>query len=94
MSRVGKVVAQHTWNQYGDARLRLKRLTHRELEVVMLAARGLTTKDIASLLAISFRTVEAHRRNAMRKTGAGNIVELTHLVRGTWNEQSQSDHRE
>jgi two-component system response regulator FixJ len=59
---------------------RLAHLTHRELEVVRHATRGLSNKDIAEQLHISFRTVEVHRHNALRKTGTNNIVELTHLV--------------
>ncbi len=66
------------------ARERLGRLTQRELEVVMLATSGLSNKDIADHLSISFRTVEVHRRNAMRKTGTSNIVELTHFVGSAW----------
>lgn len=68
------------------ARERLGRLTQRELEVVMLATSGLSNKDIANHLSISFRTVEVHRRNAMRKTGTSNIVELTHFVGSAWSE--------
>lgn len=59
---------------------RLAHLTHRELEVVRYATRGLSNKDIAEQLHISFRTVEVHRHNALRKTGAHNVVELTRLV--------------
>ena len=69
------------------ARERLGRLTQRELEVVMLATSGLANKDIANHLSISFRTVEVHRRNAMRKTGTANIVELTHFVGNAWSEE-------
>lgn len=68
------------------ARERLGRLTQRELEVVMLATSGLSNKDIAEHLSISFRTVEVHRRNAMRKTGTANIVELTHFVGSAWSD--------
>lgn len=68
------------------ARERLGRLTQRELEVVMLATSGLSNKDIAEHLTISFRTVEVHRRNAMRKTGTSNIVELTHFVGSAWSD--------
>lgn len=68
------------------ARERLGRLTQRELEVVMLATSGLSNKDIADHLSISFRTVEVHRRNAMRKTGTSNIVELTHFVGSAWSD--------
>ena len=70
------------------ARERLGRLTQRELEVVMLATSGLSNKDIANHLSISFRTVEVHRRNAMRKTGTANIVELTHFVGSAWSDEA------
>lgn len=74
--------------QLNAARERLGRLTQRELEVVMLATSGLSNKDIADHLSISFRTVEVHRRNAMRKTGTSNIVELTHFVGSAWSDPS------
>jgi FixJ family two-component response regulator len=73
------------------ARERLGRLTQRELEVVMLATSGLSNKDIAEHLSISFRTVEVHRRNAMRKTGSANVVELTHFVSSAWREELVGD---
>jgi two-component system, LuxR family, secretion system response regulator SsrB len=41
----------------------------RELEVLRRAARGQSHKAIASALAISARTVEAHKRHGMRKLG-------------------------
>ena len=72
------------------ARERLGRLTQRELEVVMLATSGLSNKDIADHLSISFRTVEVHRRNAMRKTATANIVELTHFVGSAWKDEQGS----
>jgi two-component system response regulator TtrR len=59
----------------------LGRLTQRELEVVTLISRGLSNNEIADQLSISFRTVEVHRRNAMRKTGTSNNVELTRFLR-------------
>jgi DNA-binding CsgD family transcriptional regulator len=42
-------------------------LTGREREVLQLGSDGLTNKAIATRLAISARTVEAHRGNAHRK---------------------------
>jgi DNA-binding NarL/FixJ family response regulator len=42
-------------------------LTTRELEVLRLAARGLSLQQIASELAISPRTAETHRAHLMRK---------------------------
>lgn len=43
------------------------RLSQREVEVLRRAAAGHANKDIASALAISVKTVEAHKANAMRK---------------------------
>jgi DNA-binding NarL/FixJ family response regulator len=53
-------------------------LTARELQVLQLIAEGKSTKDIASLLAISVKTVESHRTRLMQKL---NIHETASLVR-------------
>ncbi|WP_113638002.1 response regulator [Nubsella zeaxanthinifaciens] len=52
------------------------RPTDRELEVLKLLAEELTSKQIAAKLFISERTVETHRKNLMRKTGANNAIGL------------------
>ncbi len=51
-------------------------VTERELEVLRLLAQELTSKQIAAQLFISERTVETHRKNLMRKTGANNGIGL------------------
>ena len=51
-------------------------LTQREKEVLKLIAKELTNKEIASILHISERTVEVHRKNMMRKTASSNAVGL------------------
>jgi DNA-binding NarL/FixJ family response regulator len=51
-------------------------LTPREKEVIVLIAQELTNKEIAEELYISVRTVDAHRRNLMQKTGARNTAGL------------------
>ncbi|OLD58423.1 MAG: hypothetical protein AUI33_17645, partial [Ignavibacteria bacterium 13_1_40CM_2_61_4] len=43
-------------------------LTSREREVLQLVAEGKSTKEIAQLLAISFKTAESHRTRIMKKT--------------------------
>jgi len=58
----------------------LARLTAREHEVIALAARGSSNKEIARVLGISFRTVEIHRAHVMHKTGARTVMELAHLL--------------
>jgi DNA-binding NarL/FixJ family response regulator len=52
-------------------------LTPREREVLQLIAEGQTTKEIASLLSVSVKTVETHRRNIMRKVNLHSVAELT-----------------
>jgi DNA-binding NarL/FixJ family response regulator len=55
-------------------------LTAREREVLALVAKGLTSRQLASRLGISARTVETHRQRLMRKTGARNVAELVRLA--------------
>ena len=50
-------------------------LTERELEVVQLAARGGTNRDIAERLSLSQHTVARHLANARGKLGAANRTE-------------------
>lgn len=47
------------------ARRHLDRLTPRELEIMILVAQGMSNRDIAQHLGISYRTVEIHRFNAL-----------------------------
>jgi DNA-binding NarL/FixJ family response regulator len=51
-------------------------LTTREREVLKLVAEGKSSKEVASLLNISIRTVEHHRANIMVKLNCKNIAEL------------------
>lgn len=53
-------------------------LTPRELEVLKLVAEGRTNQEIANLLVLSIKTVQAHRANVMDKLG---LHDITHLVR-------------
>jgi DNA-binding NarL/FixJ family response regulator len=52
-------------------------LTPREEEVLKLIAEAHATKEIASMLAISVKTVERHRANILEKLGMRDRVELT-----------------
>lgn len=58
----------------------LQGLTEREREVLVLIARGLSTKDIANTLSIGARTVETHRANLMRKLGVKSVALLTQVA--------------
>jgi PAS domain S-box-containing protein len=50
--------------------------TSREKEVLCLSMEGLPIKSIADRLAISDRTVEKYRTRLMKKSGAGNMIEV------------------
>ncbi len=52
-------------------------LTPRELEVMRLIAKGLSTKEIAGVLHRSPKTIDAHRTSLMRKLVIDDRVELT-----------------
>ena len=51
-------------------------LTHRELDIINLVCKGLTSQEIADKLFISQKTVEVHRTKIFRKTDVRNIGEL------------------
>lgn len=50
-------------------------ITERELEVLGLAARGMSNRDIARELLISVRTVQTHLSNIFNKMGVGSRTE-------------------
>ena len=53
----------------------LNQLTERELEVLKLAAKGMSNKDIARHLSLSIRTVQAHLSNVFSKMQVGSRTE-------------------
>lgn len=55
-------------------------LSEREREVLVLLARGLSSKEIATKLDISVRTVDTHRSNLMRKLGVKSVALLTQVA--------------
>ena len=55
-------------------------LTPREIEILRLAARGMSNKCIANELFLSFRTVKAHLTNMFNKMGVGCRTEA--IIKG------------
>lgn len=51
-------------------------LTPREREVIKMIAEGNSVREIANLLGLSVKTVEAHKFNLMRKLGIHNKAQL------------------
>jgi len=63
-----------------QAQAQLETLTERELQVTQLAILGHSNKEIARKLGISHRTIEIHKSNIMKKTGALNLLELARIA--------------
>jgi DNA-binding NarL/FixJ family response regulator len=55
-------------------------LTSRELQILKLLAQGKTNKEVAAALAVSVRTVEAHRASLMRKLELGSLSDLIYFA--------------
>ena len=62
-------------------------LSDREMEVLKIAAKGMTNRDVAHELIISERTVQAHMRSIFTKLGVSSRSEaiLYGLKRGWFN---------
>lgn len=56
-------------------------LTQREMQVLQLVYRGLSTAEVAAQLNISAKTADKHRENVMRKLQVSNVVQLIHRVK-------------
>ncbi|WP_069811737.1 LuxR C-terminal-related transcriptional regulator [Streptomyces sp. TP-A0874] len=57
-------------------------LTGREREVVRMVCRGMANRDIAEVLFVSVKTVEAHLTRIFRKTGVGSRTALAGAFAG------------
>jgi NarL family two-component system response regulator LiaR len=63
----------------------LGELTERELEVLKLAAKGMTNREIAVALSISPRTVQAHMSNIFGRLEVGSRTEaILYALREGW----------
>lgn len=63
-----------------DRRAMLAKLTRREAQVLECIVDGQLNKQIADTLAISIKTVEAHRSNIMEKLEANTVADLLKKV--------------
>ncbi|MFM7839799.1 MAG: response regulator [Chitinophagaceae bacterium] len=58
----------------------LNKLSDRELDIVRLLKKGQSSKEIATELSLSVRTVDAHRYNILKKLNLKNATALVNLV--------------
>ncbi|MCS3738097.1 MULTISPECIES: response regulator transcription factor [unclassified Rhizobium] len=62
----------------------LDQLTAREREVMELVSKGLGSKDIATTLDVSVRTVDSHRASIAMKLGTPAVAEQTRIWLGVY----------
>ena len=67
-------------NEASSANGQLEQLSFRQREVLQLIAEGQNTKEIAELLGISVKTVEAHRLQLMRRLKIDNVPGLVRFA--------------
>jgi DNA-binding NarL/FixJ family response regulator len=80
-----KVVAQVTSGKPAAAVEQIEPLTERELEVLRLAAHGLTNKAIAAELSVSDRTVQGHLASVYGKLDVASRTEaVTKALKMGW----------
>ena len=78
---LGLVGSEDGIDAMADSEKRLRQITRREREVLILVASGFTSKAIAAALEISYRTVEVHRSKLMKKLGVTNATGLVHWAK-------------
>ena len=80
-----RVVQQLTTGRPLGAQATVEALTEREVEVLRLAAKGLTNKAIGQTLSISARTVQGHLANIYGKLGVSSRTEaVTEALKKGW----------
>jgi DNA-binding NarL/FixJ family response regulator len=72
----------HLQKKANDLVMQFKMLSQREAEVLRLVLQGKSSQEIAGLLFISVNTVNTHRRNILKKTGASSIFDLVRINQG------------
>jgi DNA-binding NarL/FixJ family response regulator len=58
----------------------LEKLTPRQIEVLRLVSEGHRTREIASRLGLSVKTVESHRGEVMKRLGIHDVVSLVRFA--------------
>lgn len=67
---------EHTTHRHTNLSIEFSGLSTREQEILQLVLDGNSSEEIAERLFISVNTVNTHRRNIFKKTGARSVVDL------------------
>lgn len=76
----GKAALEPAGEEAADSFAKQFNLSARELEIIRLIEKGLTSKKIAETLFLSELTVETHRKNIFRKLNVKSIAALLSFV--------------
>jgi len=76
---IKEILAQKELNS-DDSRDGLYSLSKRELHIISMLKKGLSSKQIASDISISVKTVEVHRYNILKKLDLPNVASLVNYV--------------
>lgn len=63
-----------------DEQAGISNLSHREIEIIALIKKGLSSKQVAESLHISTKTVEVHRYNVLKKLKLKNTAALVNFI--------------
>ena len=74
-------VSYTRFNQQKKEGRKNSQLTPREIEIIKLIANEMTSAEISRELFLSEHTVETHRKNIIRKTGAKTVIGLLNYAR-------------
>lgn len=74
--KVGAQILHQIVNGRGASGSPIDQLSDRELEIIQLIGEGKATRDIASSLNVSVKTVESHRAHIKEKLNLKNATEL------------------
>jgi len=77
---VSKRVVDEYVSRTGGTPDPLASLTRRQREILQLVAEGHTSKDIGQRLGLSYRTVETHRNQMMKRLGVTDIAGLVRFA--------------
>lgn len=63
-----------------ECQVGLNQLSEREIEVINFLKNGLSSKEIAENMSISYKTVEVHRHNILKKLKVKNTASLINYI--------------
>lgn len=81
-SEIKEIISNQALNNEPEERT-IKDLSFREIEIIKHIKNGLSSKEIASMLHISLKTVEVHRHNILKKLNLKNAAALINYINTT-----------